>query len=146
MGMTTPSTDEACVDLEIRIFEHQDEGYPVEITLGGQQEFPRGYLAADVLPWVSSGDPVADGQRLFDALFADDALRSGVLHAHVDEGRLHAASGRIARPDVTFRLSAHDFFDVLAGRENADLLFMERRIEIDGDLSLALKMRKLFSR
>lgn len=70
----------------------------------------------------------------------------GAFHARVHEGRLEAAAGRVANPDVTLRLSAHDFFDVLAGRENADMLFMARRIEIDGDLSLALKMRKLFAR
>ena len=80
--MKNRATPVSFVDLEIRIFEHQDEGYPVEITLGGQQEFPRGYLAADVLPWVSSGDPVADGQRLFDALFADDAPRGAWAEAH----------------------------------------------------------------
>ncbi len=44
------------VDLDIRIFQQGDEGYSVEITLGGQQEFPRGHLSAGVLPWTSSGD------------------------------------------------------------------------------------------
>jgi hypothetical protein len=33
-------TADAFTDLEIRIFQKQDQGYPVEITLGGQQEFP----------------------------------------------------------------------------------------------------------
>ena len=61
-------------DLEVRILQRQDAGYPVEITLAGQQEFPRGYLAADVLPWAASGDPVADGQQLLDKLLADAAL------------------------------------------------------------------------
>jgi CHAT domain/SIR2-like domain len=63
-------------DLEVRILQRQDAGYPVEITLAGQQEFPRGYLAADVLPWASSGDLASDGQQLLDKLLADAALRS----------------------------------------------------------------------
>ncbi len=63
-------------DLEIRIFAAQDEGYAVEITLGGQQEFPRGYLGADIVSWMASGDPLADGQKLLDALLADPNLRS----------------------------------------------------------------------
>ena len=50
--------DENFNDLEIRIFAARDEGYPVEITLGEQQEFPRGYLVEDVVPWTSSGDLV----------------------------------------------------------------------------------------
>ncbi|MBN2394415.1 MAG: CHAT domain-containing protein [Anaerolineae bacterium] len=74
-------TDTPIVDLEIRIFRSTDDagpkrGYPVEITLGGQQEFAPGLLDADILPWTSSGDPAADGQRLFEAFLADAALRS----------------------------------------------------------------------
>jgi outer membrane protein assembly factor BamB len=62
-------------DLEIRIFPRQERGYPVEMTLDDQLEFPLGYLAGGVLPWISSGDFVADGERLFEWLLSDDALR-----------------------------------------------------------------------
>ncbi|MEE8384292.1 MAG: CHAT domain-containing protein, partial [Dehalococcoidia bacterium] len=70
--------DETFSDVEIRIFPGDEGagGYPVEITLGGQQEFPRGYLSADVLQWTASGDSMADGQRLFEMLTADSALQS----------------------------------------------------------------------
>jgi len=61
-----PLSAQEYLDLEIRILQRVDQGYPVEITLGGQQEFPRGYLSVDVVPWTPSGDWVADGQRLFD--------------------------------------------------------------------------------
>ncbi len=43
--------------------------------LGGQQEFPRGRLSADILSWVESGDLATDGQRLLEALLADGASR-----------------------------------------------------------------------
>ncbi len=62
-------------DLEVRIFAREDRGYPVEFTLNGEQEFPRGYLAADLLPWHSEGDLQRDGARLFAALLADSRLR-----------------------------------------------------------------------
>ncbi len=68
-------------NLEIRIFAAREEGYPVEITLGEQQEFPRGYLAEDVVPWTSSGDLVQDGQQLFELLLADTALRTAWAEA-----------------------------------------------------------------
>jgi hypothetical protein len=58
------STHEIFVDLEIRIFQRQEKGYPVEVTMGGQQEYPRGYLSPDLLPWVGTNDSTADGQRL----------------------------------------------------------------------------------
>lgn len=63
------------VDLEIRIFPRREQGYPVEMTLEGQQEFPRGYLTADAAHWTPSGDPVADGQQLLNLLLEDAALR-----------------------------------------------------------------------
>ena len=63
-------------DLEIRILEQQADGYPVEITFNGEQEFPRGFLASEVLPWTPGASPQADGERLFDHLFADDALKT----------------------------------------------------------------------
>ncbi len=68
--------DNSFADLEIRILQKLPEGYPVEITLGGQREFPRGYLAPDVTPWQASGDLRADGQRLFEHLMADAKVRS----------------------------------------------------------------------
>lgn len=67
--------EDTLTELEIRILQRQDEGYPVEITLGGQREFPRGYVKADILPWSASGDLAAGGKRLFDPLFADAKLR-----------------------------------------------------------------------
>ena len=64
------------VDMEVRIFRCEKEGYPVEITLGDGQNFPRGYLDADLADWSSSGDLAVDGQWLFAALTADANLRN----------------------------------------------------------------------
>lgn len=75
MADSQPLAEEQFVDLEIRIFARTENGYPVELTLGGQQEFPRGYLPDAILPWITSGDPKTDGEKLFASLFADPALR-----------------------------------------------------------------------
>jgi hypothetical protein len=63
-------------DLEIRILDRQPEGYPVEITCSGEQEFPRGYLKSDIFPWTPTYSPEEDGARLFAALFSDDRLKT----------------------------------------------------------------------
>ncbi|HEY5573196.1 MAG TPA: CHAT domain-containing protein, partial [Anaerolineales bacterium] len=63
-------------DLEIRILGLQSEGYPVELTLNYEQEFPGGYLDPDWLPWVASGTPAEDGERLFAWLFADERIKN----------------------------------------------------------------------
>lgn len=56
------------------------------------------------------------------------------------------APGAGAAPDVTLRLAAADFYGVLAGRENSELLFVAGRIAIEGDPALALRLRTFFRR
>lgn len=65
-------------DLEIRIFQRlEGHGYPVELTLAGEQEFPRGYAPAIFAEWRPSGEPVADGRALLELLLGHDpAVRS----------------------------------------------------------------------
>ncbi|MFP4396347.1 MAG: CHAT domain-containing protein [Anaerolineales bacterium] len=86
--MSNATHDEAYVDLEIRIFRAYDkqQGYPVEITLSGEQEFPRGYAPPDLADWTPGGDPVAAGQQLFDLLFADPKLREAWAEARGQAG------------------------------------------------------------
>ncbi|HMN28930.1 MAG TPA: CHAT domain-containing protein, partial [Caldilineaceae bacterium] len=62
-------------DIEIRILERQDEGYPIEITVNHEREFPRGYLDPGFLPWQTGADAGQDGDRLFNWLFQDETLR-----------------------------------------------------------------------
>ena len=76
-------------DLEIRILKREEEGYPVDITLKSG-EVERGYVAAELASWEPGGDPAADGQHLFDTLFADKELR-GVWGA----ARVQASQRRI---------------------------------------------------
>ncbi len=71
----------AYADLEIRVLERGPQGYPVEMTLDGQQEFPRGVMAPAALPWVPSADPAADGERLFRWLTADPRLAAAWAEA-----------------------------------------------------------------
>ncbi len=93
-------------------------------------------------------------RKLFDAEAARDVRavyeleltgpQGGTLAARIDDGRLDVAPGPAASPDLRLRLAAEDFLAILAGRSNADMLFMEDRIGWSGELSLALKMRRLF--
>ncbi len=70
-------------NLEIRIFEKQGErGYPVELTVEnqqGKQEFPRGYLSADVPDtWIfNEVAPAQSGRELLDHLLSDAKIRDG---------------------------------------------------------------------
>jgi hypothetical protein len=63
------------LDVEIHIQRRHDTGYPVRITLDGQEHSTPGYLAAGLLPWVATDDEAADGIRLFKALLADEGVQ-----------------------------------------------------------------------
>ena len=67
----------AYADIEIRIFNQETNGYPVELTLDDEQTLGRGILPSTIVPWVPSADSAADGERLFLLLFADDRLKKG---------------------------------------------------------------------
>ncbi len=87
----------AFADLEIRIFARRDGGYPVEMTLDGEQSLAQGMMSADIVPWVSSGDLAADGQRLFDLLLHDPALRAA----------WQKAAGQAPQRRIRLRLDTH---------------------------------------
>lgn len=68
----------------------------------------------------------------------------GVLSAHVHDGALQVCGESLPDPDVIFELAARDFFAVLGGVANPDLLFMAEQLRVEGDLQLALKLRSFF--
>jgi hypothetical protein len=65
------------ITLEIRLLDRTEAGYPIEMTLTNTQQVFSGYLAADVLPWTATGNAQSDGQKLFNALFANSELVRG---------------------------------------------------------------------
>lgn len=99
-------------DLEIRIRKQDAAGYSVVLTLGvdGEQELGRGVLTTKILPWLPTADPGADGQRLFNLLFASDNLKQAWawacgqapqrrirLHIEQDAPELHAIPWELLR-------------------------------------------------
>jgi len=104
-------------DVKVRIFECRGDDYPVEITLNDEREF-RGVLPSHILPWTSAGDPIADGQRLFDDLCTDVALRSAWAEARgqapkrrirllIDAPELNIIPWELLHEDETTMLSAN---------------------------------------
>jgi len=62
-------------DLELRISARGERGYPVELTLNLEQEFPRGFLDPAEQPQIEPGDPLGLGEELFQWLVSDSAVR-----------------------------------------------------------------------
>ena len=70
--------------------------------------------------------------------------QGGAFLVRVAEGSLQIQPGESDAAEVVLQLSARDCFAILGGRENANLLYMAGRLEIEGNLSLAMKLRTLF--
>lgn len=96
--------------VEIRLLAQQGNIYPIEMTLAATQQVFRGQVSADLAAWSPAGDSRADGQALFDALFASpDLLRGwGVAHGkakqvrvqlRIDAPELHALPWELLRDD-----------------------------------------------
>ena len=101
---------------------------------------------AEALEWLQKAfhREAADSLRLT-YQFVLSGEGGGALWFSIDTGRLELGEGQASAADVVLHLVAREFFGILSGRENPDLLFMAERLRIDGDLSLALKLRTLFS-
>lgn len=71
----------------------------------------------------------------------------GTISVSISGERIHVQTRPAsAPPDARFRLAARDFFGILGGRENAELLAMAGRIQVEGELSLAMRFRGFFAR
>ncbi len=55
----------------------------------------------------------------------------------------HIVSGNIAEPKVTITMTAKDFVDLVEGRLNGQMAFMQGKLKLKGDMSLALKLQQI---
>lgn len=62
------------------------------------------------------------------------------FHLMLDEGGFASAS-TTATPDVLFRGDAHTFLLLATQREDADTLFFQRRLRIEGDTAVGLHLK-----
>jgi hypothetical protein len=82
---TTKVSATSYADLEIRILDKQDRGYPVEITFTGDQQFPRGFLDPNAQPQIDRVRPQETGNQLFSWLFSDDILKTAWARARGEQ-------------------------------------------------------------
>ena len=117
--MTTDTNANATyTDLELRIHKRTDVGYPIELTVDGQREFDGGVLSLEPLPWIPMASPTAEGEALFNWLFADELLQRqwskvwGLadrrrVRLRIDAPDLHAIPWELLRdPDTGLTLAA----------------------------------------
>ncbi|MAE93499.1 MAG: hypothetical protein CL910_02445 [Deltaproteobacteria bacterium] len=99
-------------------------------------------------------DLVACLQKRFDGEAADDlhavvhfdltGSRGGSVVLRIEPGKADIGPGTVGEPDLRLRVDARDFFAVLAGTQNVDVLHLEGKLEVEGNLGLAMRLRTLF--
>ena len=55
----------------------------------------------------------------------------------------HVQAGTIEDPGVKVTMSASDFVDLVNGKLNGQMAFMQGKLKIKGDMSLALKLQQV---
>ncbi|MEM1025028.1 MAG: SCP2 sterol-binding domain-containing protein [Myxococcota bacterium] len=55
----------------------------------------------------------------------------------------HVSAGTIEEPGVKVTMSASDFVDLVNGKLNGQMAFMQGKLKIKGDMSLALKLQQV---
>ena len=61
----------------------------------------------------------------------------------IDLTKNEVVSGTIDEPNVTITMAAKDFVDLVEGRLNGQMAFMQGKLKLKGDMSLALKLQQV---
>ncbi len=90
-------------------------------------------------------DPAAWGSQ--DAVLQFDITgdEGGTWTATIKGGRMTVSEGAIGGADMTITTSDKDMLSIVNGELNAVSAFMQGRIRIEGDMSLAMKLQGLLS-
>jgi len=60
-------------------------------------------------------------------------------------GTISVNEGQADAPDLTLKMDAGDYVDLVHGRANPMSLFMAGKVKVEGDVSLAMKFQELFA-
>ncbi len=64
----------------------------------------------------------------------------------VADGACTVVEGQADKPDVTIGMDAGDFAEMISGDLQPVVAFMQGKIKLQGDTSLALRLQELFAR
>ena len=69
----------------------------------------------------------------------------GKWYVDLTKGGGEVKQGELDSPGVTITMTAQDFVDMVQGKLNGQMAYMQNKLKIKGDLSLALKLQSLLS-
>lgn len=69
----------------------------------------------------------------------------GSWQLKIDDGKLATEQGAAASPDLTLGMEANDYISLSRGEVNPMTLFMGGKINLQGDMGLAMKFQEMFA-
>lgn len=69
----------------------------------------------------------------------------GLWAIKIADGSLSVDEGQTDVSNLTLRMDAVDFVELVHGRANAMSLFMAGKVKVEGDISLAMKFQEIFA-
>jgi len=63
----------------------------------------------------------------------------------IADGAISVNEGQADAPNLTLKMDAGDYVDLVHGRANAMNLFMAGKVKVEGDITLAMKFQELFA-
>jgi len=105
-------------------------------------EFTTAAQALEALPGSADPQKLAgiDATVLFDL----SGEGGGQWTATIADGQLGLVEGAAATPTMTLKMTAADFVAMINGDLNAVAAFMQGRLKVEGDMSVAMRLQTLF--
>jgi putative sterol carrier protein len=69
----------------------------------------------------------------------------GLWHITVADQQVKVAEGQAANPKMTLKMASADYLAMINGDANAMQMFMQGKVKVGGDMSLAMKMQSIFN-
>jgi putative sterol carrier protein len=69
----------------------------------------------------------------------------GTWHALIKDGACTVNEGPGTTPNLTLQMTSQDWLDMLSGKQSGQMLFMNGKLKIKGDMGLALKLGSMFA-
>ncbi|MDF0531683.1 SCP2 sterol-binding domain-containing protein [Tsukamurella sp. 8F] len=94
------------------------------------------------LPSRFKPEEAADLQRTIQWHITDD--EQGLWAFEIKDGKGHVIPGGVSEPDTTFTTTSDTWIAIAEGRQDAMKAFLTGKIQVEGDMTLALKVPDLF--
>jgi putative sterol carrier protein len=108
----------------------------------GMPKFTNVQEIIDLMPQQFSPEAAAGMDATLQLDLSGDG--GGQWHMVIADQKLQLTPGPAANPSMTLKMSSADYISMINGESNPMQLFMQGKVKVGGDMSLAMKMQSLF--